>query len=58
MYNQAESIIKAAACEFMNWLHAQDSFRILRVFREKFEEIRERAKLTMKLDETELLLFG
>ncbi len=38
---QAESIIKEAADQFMNWLDAQDSFKMLCAFREKFEQIRD-----------------
>ena len=38
---EAECIIHDAASQFMSWLQAQDSFRILCLFRRKFEEIRD-----------------
>lgn len=38
----AEIMIQIAASRFMDWLHAQDSFKTLCIFREKFEEIRDR----------------
>lgn len=38
---QAELIIKEAADKFMDWLDAQDSFRMLSHFRGKFEQIRD-----------------
>jgi glutamyl-tRNA reductase len=39
----AEQMIKIAADRFMSWLIAQDAFKILSVFREKFEHIRDDA---------------
>ena len=38
----AEIMIQMAALRFMDWLHAQDSFKTLCIFREKFEQIRDR----------------
>jgi len=38
---QAEGIIEEAALQFMDWLQAQDSFKILSDFRKKFEQIRD-----------------
>ncbi len=38
----AEIMIQIAASRFMDWLHAQDSFKTLCIFREKFEQIRDR----------------
>lgn len=38
----AEIMIQMAAVRFMDWLEAQDSFKMLCVFREKFEQIRDR----------------
>ncbi len=38
----AEIMIQMAAVQFMDWLHAQESFKTLCVFREKFEQIRDR----------------
>jgi glutamyl-tRNA reductase len=37
----AEGMIRIAAERFMDWLRAQDAFRTLCVFREKFEQIRD-----------------
>lgn len=38
----AEIMIQRAAVRFMDWLQAQDSFKTLCIFREKFEQIRDR----------------
>jgi glutamyl-tRNA reductase len=38
---EAESIIEQGALQFMNWLEAQDSFKILCGFRKKFENMSE-----------------
>ncbi|HXH54597.1 MAG TPA: glutamyl-tRNA reductase [Gammaproteobacteria bacterium] len=38
----AEIMIQIAAVRFMDWLQAQDSFKTLCIFREKFEQIRDR----------------
>lgn len=37
----AEYMIRSAAERFMDWMHAQDAFRTLTVFRQKFEQIRD-----------------
>ncbi|HQY22468.1 MAG TPA: glutamyl-tRNA reductase [Gammaproteobacteria bacterium] len=38
----AEIMIQIAAVRFMDWLQAQDSFKTLCIFRQKFEQIRDR----------------
>jgi glutamyl-tRNA reductase len=38
---EVETIIREAAVQFMDWLQAQDSFKLLSIFRKKFEEIRD-----------------
>ena len=39
--NSAEALVRDAATAFMHWLQAQDSFKTVAIFREKFELLRD-----------------